>query len=602
MVKAIHGGEPGYPRSILYSSDGRMLSVACGKSPYKWTVWTFDTASGERGCSDELESEFGPMFWTEKDSIRFATSHCICDGVCIDIWEISPTSNGHPTKADSFRVHHKLDISNNYQISFSPASLRVAVVSVNLAVIRDVRDSKLLLSTPAPRSLGSYAGHFSSDGNLFAYTEQEELHIWKFTSEGYLHWGRFPLRFSAAAGGAFAFSPDSGSVVGWGSGIMEVWKVDRPVDPPSAERPLDLWNSHLVAFSTNGTHVAIGRASTGIVTVIDLHCGTSKFIIDANIGIVDIKMVGDTVFVVGGTSLISWDLATGLYEGEEGDYVRRAGLDESLKVVEMDDCSDYVLNSRLLDDQCQMVVLTIADDMLLADANTGACLVQYNSPFRFQDFRFSPDGRQLWVTFVDSKSRGGNDACDDCEDNENEVDDDEVDEDEADGDKVGECDVDEDEDSEDNLGEDGVGEDDDDNENEVGDGEDDENEVDNGEDDDGEDDGSEVSDEGDISAPMGVEEWEGGLEIVKDEETGGVNFVPLPSDVRPPDYPWKSPKGYKIDGVAVQWVLDHGGKRLLWLPPHWRTANEKAWRWNGDFLVLRNNTLPEPVIIQLSST
>ena len=552
MVKAIYGGEPGYPSSMLYSSDGKMLSVACGKSPYKWTVCTFDTLSGERGCSVELESEFNPVFWTEKGSIRFATSSLDHDGLCIDTWEIISTLNGRPTKIDSFHVHHEFD--NNHQISFSPANLRVAVVSVNSTTIKDARDSKPLLEAPASRTLGSYAGHFSPDGSLFACTEQQDIHIWKATSEGYVCWGRFPLRFSAAAGGAFAFSPDSGSVIGWGLGIMEAWKVDHHIDPPSSEQSPDFWNSHLVAFSANRTHVAIGQVSSSTVMVVDLDCGASKLIIDTEMGVVDIKIVDDSVFVLGEMTVISWGMAFGSYEGDDTRYV---GPDESLKIVEMEgDYCDFHQDPRLLDDQCQMVVLTSADSMFLLDANTGAHLTTYDSPLRFQDFRFSPDGQQLWVSYV--YVDGGGDSESDIGDGS------------EDEDGVG-CGSE--------VGEEGV---------------DCDSEV----DEEGVDCESELDEEGSVLGPMG-EESEEGLEIVEDEETGEITLVPLPSDVQPPSYPWESSKGYQLMG---QWVLDGNGRRLLWLPPHWRVTNKKMWRWNEDFFVVQKSTLPEPVIIQLSLT
>jgi len=524
IVKAIHGGEPGYPRSMLYSSDGKMLSVACGKTPYKCTVYTFDTTSGERGCSGELGSEFDPVFWMEKDSIRFASSNRDCDDLYIETWEITSTANGHPTKIDSLHVRHEFD-SDNHQVFFSPASLRVAIVSVNSTVIRDARNSNILLEASASRTLGSYAGHFSSDGNLFVCTEKQEVHIWKATSEGYIPWARFPVRFSTTAGGAFVLSPDSGSIVGWGLGIMEVWKVDHLINPKPSGQPSDFWGSHLVAFSTNGTHVAIGRASSSIVTVVNLHSGASELVSEVDLGIVDIKMVDNTVFALRGMEVVSWVTDSGSCEEEyseegrsEEDHseeergIRRAGADQSLNVVKM--LHDWDLDPRLLDDQCRNAISTWANIMVLFDADTGARLVYYDAPFRFRDFRFSPDGRQLWVSYVYTK--------DDVY-------------------------------------------------------------------------------EGDVSCLADGEAPEEGLEIVEDEETEEFTFVPLPGDARPPDYPWKSSEGYKIDGVAIQWVLDRDERRLLWLPPHWRTTNEKTWRWNGDFLVLRKGMLPEPVIIQLSS-
>jgi len=629
IVKTMHGGEPGYPRSMLYSSDGRMLSVSCGTSPYKWTVWTFDTVSGERGCSDELESEFDPVLWTEKNSIRFATSQHDDDNLCIDIWEISSVSNGHPTKVNSFRTCHGLN-SNNCQIFFSPTSLRVAIVSVNSTIIRDARDSRLLLEAPASRTLGSYAGHFSPDGSLFACTEQHEVQIWKTSTEGYVLWAKFPLRFSAATGGAFAFSPDSGSVIGWGSGIMEVWKLNQPIKPLASEQSSDVWNSHLVAFSTNETHVAIGRASSGTIMVVDLHSGTPELIISTDMRIVDIKMVGDTVFALAGMKIVSWSLAGGSREEEEHGP-RLAGLDESLKVVDaLYEDEDEDLDPRLLDDQCQKAVLTYNNHMFLYDVDDGACLGVVCFPSRFRDFRFSPDGRQLWVSFVYSKYDGyyeeageseadgsgdGSESEADSGDegDENKVDDDDDgDENEADGGD----DEDEDEadaDNEGNGNETDVGEEGNGNEADAGDGGD-ENEADSSEEgaesEDGEGDGnegeskSETGEGGDVLSVLNGEESrpEQGYDIVDDEEEAGqLILVTLPEDAQPPDRPWESSKGYKIDGLSIQWVMDREGKRSLWLPPHWRTTNEETWRWNGDFLVLRKSTLPEPVIVQLSS-
>ena len=491
--------------------------------------------------------------------IRFvATSRRDHDNLYIDIWEISSTSKCHPTKIDSLHVRHEFN-SDNHQISFSPASLRVAVASVNSTIIRDARNSNILLEASASRTLGSYTGHFSPDGNFFACTEKQGVHIWKATSEGYALWARFPLRFSATAGGAFAFSPDSGSVVGWGLGIMEVWKLDHSVNPQSSEQPWDFWNSHLVGFSTNGTHAAIGRASSRIVTVVDLRSGASEIVDEVDLGIVDIKMVDDTVFALGWMRVDIWNLTAGPYEEEERG-VRRAGLVQSHKVVRMlNDRHAYAVYPRLLDDQCRTAVFIWATDMILFDADSGARLAYYSAPSRFRGLRFSPDGRQLWVSFVHTKEG-------DCSD-------------EDDGSDVGEGD------------ENGV----------EGDGSEVEGDGSEGEGDESEGEGDEGDEEGNMLCLVD-EEPEEGLEIVKDEETGEISLVPLPGDARSPDYPWDSPEGYKIDGGAIQWVLDREGRRLLWLPPHWRTTNEKTWRWNGNFLALRKGMLPEPVIIRLSST
>jgi WD40 repeat protein len=73
--------------------------------------------------------------------------------------------------------------------------------------------------------------------------------------------------------------------------------------------------------------------------------------------------------------------------------------------------------------------------------------------------------------------------------------------------------------------------------------------------------------------------------------------------------PWGSSRGYQI--TSEGWVLRQDGKRLLMLPPLWRSSfqvEEEAWRlllqvvgvaWNGKFLALLHELLPEPVILEL---
>ena len=60
--------------------------------------------------------------------------------------------------------------------------------------------------------------------------------------------------------------------------------------------------------------------------------------------------------------------------------------------------------------------------------------------------------------------------------------------------------------------------------------------------------------------------------------------------------PWKSSHGYNVMGNG--WILSSNGKRLLWLPPHWRTSKQYM-RWSGQFLTLLHCELPEAVILEL---
>lgn len=80
---------------------------------------------------------------------------------------------------------------------------------------------------------------------------------------------------------------------------------------------------------------------------------------------------------------------------------------------------------------------------------------------------------------------------------------------------------------------------------------------------------------------------------------GRLCLAALETDDTQPRLPLEVSRGYRIDEFSVQWVLDYNGQRLLSLPPRRRASHEKMWGWNGDFLVVQENTLPELVTIQL---
>ena len=72
---------------------------------------------------------------------------------------------------------------------------------------------------------------------------------------------------------------------------------------------------------------------------------------------------------------------------------------------------------------------------------------------------------------------------------------------------------------------------------------------------------------------------------------GGTSFEHLPEG-----HPSASSRGYQV--TDDWWVLDPDGKRLLMLPPPWR-SNMTQRVWNGRFLALLHGELSEPVILDL---
>ncbi|KAF9645709.1 hypothetical protein BDM02DRAFT_472784 [Thelephora ganbajun] len=89
-----------------------------------------------------------------------------------------------------------------------------------------------------------------------------------------------------------------------------------------------------------------------------------------------------------------------------------------------------------------------------------------------------------------------------------------------------------------------------------------------------------------------------GLTIVEDSESSVVKLEQLGPTRQPPNTPpWLSSRGYQVTDDG--WILCSSGKRLLRLPPHWRSSDTEARTWSGRFLALSHYTLPEVVILEL---
>ena len=80
---------------------------------------------------------------------------------------------------------------------------------------------------------------------------------------------------------------------------------------------------------------------------------------------------------------------------------------------------------------------------------------------------------------------------------------------------------------------------------------------------------------------------------------GGRNELePLVDIEDPPEgYPWASSCGHRV--TDDWWILGPDGKRLLMLPPPWRSYYLMDRVWKGQYLALLHNRLPEPVILEL---
>ncbi|KAF9645857.1 hypothetical protein BDM02DRAFT_3119638 [Thelephora ganbajun] len=88
-----------------------------------------------------------------------------------------------------------------------------------------------------------------------------------------------------------------------------------------------------------------------------------------------------------------------------------------------------------------------------------------------------------------------------------------------------------------------------------------------------------------------------GLTFIEDSKFGIKPKRLGPTNQPPGIPPWLPSRGYQITDDG--WILGSSGKRLLRLPPHWRSPDTTGRTWSGRCLALLHGTLPEAVILEL---
>ena len=455
------------------------------------TFRTYDVLEGVQLSEEVLtpRTDDWLIHWSHGDSVLVATSFDIDGKTTINIRDLQPTSSPPFPVVQSFSLP-----PYNGIFSFSPVSFHASFLDTQEAVILNVRDLEVLLRIDT--TTGKYddeSGCFSPDGRFFAYMmKADEIRVWKNTSTGYVPWSNFVPQFTGLLG--FAFSPSAISILSWGDYGIEL--LDNHLRPPSPKNTMHhrRTETHLVACSADGTHIATARSLEGVVTILDPLLDTPQRHINTNMRILEIKIFDNVLFVADGHKLVSWDLGVG-GTGRDAHGVRRVTLDGKLGTGWFE-----------LSNNCSQIAVLTEKKVSLYDTKTQEILNECTMENMGQDFlrwcttsdiwdvQFSPDGRQLWLIYER------------------------------------------------------------------------------------------------FYRPR----YCATLHTTKDWRSAGATWEFL-EDGWSQDSPF--PPGYRIR-VGSGWVEGPGGRKLLWLPPNWRTEQMFDAIWDGNFLALVNGRHPEPMIIE----
>ena len=349
--------------SLVWSSDGGTIcTIDSDDRVGPLIVHTYDISSGTTSSPGTLRSSDKPYLWTHDKSFWVMTTVRYSDDG-INIFKVGSTL----TKIRSFVF------SPLYQAvigSFSPTTHRVSISDGYTLRIFDTQDSKRLLDATGYSSLSHC---FSSDGSLFAASQESGVHIWKYASGCYNLWREFRCQ---GPSNSLRFSPTPSSILGHCGDILQVWRLHELPAAPKTN------HQQCAGLSRSGTRVVTAHKLGNTVKIIDLLAQTPPQFIDTNVEIEGLVLTGNVLLVAGSRKLIAWLLTEeGLVDGVIGD--RRVGRSDSIWTIPQ---SGYLWMFRV---EGQAGVIELHRDALhVYHTETGEVLHPIQEPRRYSGHRY----------------------------------------------------------------------------------------------------------------------------------------------------------------------------------------------------------------------
>ena len=366
---------------ILFYGGREIIALIQRSTDPRQKFSIYDTSNGtllfQGGSVPQQGTGFG-AHWIHEGTLQFATSFERNGKFMINIYQLQPTSIPPLHKISSFPVPPQ-----EGRFSFSPVSFHASFVTETKIVILDVQNSKLLLHAGVCHIYGR-TGEFSPNGCFFASKiSLFKIHVWQNTPTGYVPWSDFTSRLPVST---FLWSPTSDSFLCHCENEIILLHPDNHSGPlsPDENKPKGLERDYLVVHPADHPRIAMAQPWNGIVTILDSFSGTIQWVINTGMEIDDIKMIDNTVYVVGMHKFVSW------YFGAGGIV---PGVHEALAI-------GADVGHLMLSHDCTQIAFAINfEGAALYDIKAQRVLKSFKwGTWQLPGFQFSPDGHQMWCT------------------------------------------------------------------------------------------------------------------------------------------------------------------------------------------------------------
>lgn len=311
---------------ITYSMNGRMVAVL---SRYKFStaISIYDIESGRYTHDIDYRTHTNlylgsgtqhvVKIWVHEESLRFATH----GPLAITIWEVGFAPGVTPTKVEiipildntirSF-VFKPREQSDIVWTKFHPASCRLAFIPTGTAgtlMVWDARTSKYLLHHKGITFYPSMT--FSSDGHFFACaTITPEVYLWEESPTGYT---LIEKLMASTPLSELCFSPSGQSIIAFNGPTIQLWHTTISTTSDIVQPLQHTGEDFVLEFLPDRSLAATARKGDKTVTVLNLKSSILELTIDASIEVYGLRLIENTIIIVGSEKTITWNLPGGSF-------------------------------------------------------------------------------------------------------------------------------------------------------------------------------------------------------------------------------------------------------------------------------------------------
>ena len=303
-----------------YSMNGRIVAVHRHRAP---TISIYDVISGVYMHDVHHGAPVDPHFigklcfpaiWAYRETLRFATT-----GLgTITIWEVGFNPGATSTAVKTLSIPSDIEYFLPIQVQLLPTSGRYALVystggkyGVLVWDGQNPRSSVLNTNIDLNRRVS-----FSTDGRLFAYfaTSGSEAYLWGESPAGYVLHGKVTPSTQFPN---ILLSPNGESIVEYGKFSVRSWRTQSFNTSNTSTRAYRRPNNFILEFHPDRPLAAVACQKDGAVIVLDLTSGDPWLTIETGMEIQGLRVVRNTVAVIGGWNVVTWSLPGGDFLPDE---------------------------------------------------------------------------------------------------------------------------------------------------------------------------------------------------------------------------------------------------------------------------------------------